>query len=150
MDSLVIDYDSAGKKKIINIAGIKNEWIDLPNDCLAVKRCFERGENNYGFDDYIAENGQIQFTITDTYKVEYLGMQEHVAELTDTPSINVIFHESVALGVSYKEANRVFMYDNETIKVQLYQEYTQAKTNANDKLSMQKRSRKRMKFAPFM
>lgn len=149
MDSLAIEYDSARKKKIINIPGIINEWIDLPNDCLAIKRCF-RGENNYGFDDYIVENGQIQFTITDNYKVEYLGMQEHVAELVDTPSISVMFHECLILGVSYKEANRIFMYDNEMIKVQLFQEYAQAKKNASSMASMQKRSRRKMKFAPFM
>lgn len=149
MDSLAVEYDSARKKIITNIAGIKDEWIDLPSDCLAVKRCF-KGDNNYVFDDYIVENGQIQFMITDTYKVEYLAMNPHVAELINTPSINIMFHETLAIGVAYKEANRIFMYDNEMIKVQLFQEYTQAKYKANSMASIQKRSRKRMKFAPFI
>lgn len=149
MDSLAIEYDSARKKIITTITATENEWIDLPSDCLAVKRCF-KGDNNYVYDDFIIENGQIQFTITDTYKVEYLGLQAHVTQITDIPSINIAYHEALALGVSHKEANRIFMYDNETIKVQLFQEYLQAKNQASGAASMQKRSRKRMKFAPFM
>ena len=148
MDSLAIDYDSAGKKTTYTITATKGTWTDLPSDCIAVKRCF-KDNSEYNYDDFIIENGQIQFNTDGTYTIEYLALQSHVTALNEVPGINIIFHEALSLGVAYKEACRNFMYDNDTVKSQLYVEYTSAKETAKSRASNSKRSRKRIKYADF-
>lgn len=148
MDSLVVDTDSAGKKKPITIDAISGEWIDLPVDYVAIKRCI-RAENNQVYDDFLIENNQIQFKISGEYRVEYITMQDHVLSLEDTPPINIIFHETLALGASYKEAARIFMYDNNNIKAQLFSEYMEERNKAIKKATNTKRSRRRIQYADF-
>lgn len=146
MDGLVIDSDSAGKKATIDVTAVANEWIDLPVDYVAVKRCIK---NNQVYDDFLIENNQIQFKESGDYKVEYIKMQDHVSALADTPSINVIYHETLALGAAYKEAARIFMYDNNNIKAQLFSEYMTERNKAIKKATNTKRSRRRIQYADF-
>jgi len=152
MDSLATKYDSAGKKVIANIEGTENEWIDLPSDCIAVKRCF-KDDNNYVNDDFLVENSQIQFTIPGTYKTEYIATQTHVTGLTDTPATNVLYHEALAYGVAFRETTRIFLLEDMfegNNKIMLLQEFNAKADEANTKLTSMKHSRKRMKYAPFM
>lgn len=149
MDSLVIDTDSAGKKATITLTAVANEWIDLPVDYIAIKRCINT-ENNRVCDEFFIENSQIQFRISGEYRVEYIKMQDHVLSLEDTPPINIIFHETLALAAAYKEASRIFMYDNNNIKAQLYGEYMAERKKAIIKATDTKRSRKRIRYADFM
>lgn len=148
MDSLVLDSDSAGKKATTYIYAEKNAWTDLPRDYVAVKRCI-RIDNNRVTDEFLIENDQIQFNIPGDYKIEYIKMHDHVQSLEDTPPINVIYHETIALGVAFKEASRIFMYDNNNIKAQLYGEFMGAMKQAISKASNTKRSRKRIEYADF-
>lgn len=148
MDSLVVDADSAGKKETIIIDVIEGEWADLPVDYVAIKRCI-RAENNQVYDEFLIENNQIQFRISGEYRVEYITMQDHVLSLEDTPPINIIFHETLALGASYKEAARIFMYDNNNIKAQLFSEYMAERGKAIKKATNTKRSRRRIQYADF-
>lgn len=147
MDSLTM-YDSACKKATNTIITTKGTWTDLPSNCIAVKRCF-KNDNEYNYDNFIIENGQIQFKTDGTYSIEYLALQDHVTTLSEVPGVSVIFHEALALGVAYKESCRVFMYDNDTVKVQLFGEYTNAKETAKGRASNSKRSRKRITYADF-
>ena len=146
MDSLVIESDSAGKKVVSYVYSIPNEWSDLPENCITVKRCFK---DNSLCDDFLVENNQIQFRVPGEYRIEYITNHDYVKDLKDTPAINIIYHETLALGVAYKEANRVFMYDNQEVKLQLYGEYRTSLLKAINKASNVKRSRKRMKYADF-
>ena len=148
MDSLVVDADSAGKKETIIIDATQGEWTDLPFDFVAVKRCI-RTENNQVCDEFLIENSQIQFRISGEYRVEYITMQDHVSSLEDTPPINIIFHETLALGAAYKEAARIFMYDNNNIKAQLFSEYMEERKKAIRKATNTKRSRRRIRYADF-
>lgn len=151
MDNLTVKYDSAGQKKILVVSGIKGEWQDLPNDCVTLKRCNENG-SEFIYDNFYVENGQIQFGNTAEYKIEYIALQEHVTALTDTPNINIAYHECLAYGVAFKEATRIFMYEDMVEgnqKFILLQEFNKKAIEANNKVSNSKRSRKRIKYADF-
>ncbi len=151
LSELAMKYDSAGRKKIAYIDAEKSEWYDLPKDCLAVKRCIN-DENNYVCDYFIIENGQIQFTISGSYKIEHIAAQNCVINITDIPGINLAYHEALAYGVAFKETNRIFMHEDMiqgNNKYLLMQEYLLKSKEANDKLSTMKRSRRRINYSPF-
>lgn len=153
MKELAIKYDAtAAKKKTIYIDGEKNEWTDLPKDCLSVKRCI-REENNYVYDEFLIENQQITFAIPGTYKVECIMPHCSVKDISDTPDINAAFHDAISYGVAFKETNRIFMHEDMfqgNNKTFLFQEYNKMAGEANSKLLGMKKSRRRIKFTPFL
>lgn len=150
INDLAIRFETAGKKLTDTISAIKNRWIDLPNSCLSVKRCLL---DDMIYDDFLIENGQIQFPITHDFNIEYLTYPDRVVELADTPNMHEAFHEALAYYVAYKEMTRIFMHEDLTEgsnKILLITEYHRKAEQANIKLSTMKKSRRRIKRAPFI
>jgi len=150
MDSLVVDADSAGKKEVAYLYGIKDIWTDLPNNCIAIKRCFK---GDVLEDDFLIENGQIKFPTEGEHKVEYIATQDNVTALTNTPGINQLFHEALAYYVAYKEMTRIFMHEDlieGNNKILLITEYHRKAEQANRTLQTMKKSRRRIKYAPMI
>lgn len=150
MNDLAIQYDEAGKKEVTYLYGTKDIWTDLPNNCIAIKRCFK---GNVLEDDFLIENGQIKFPTEGEHKVEYIATQDNVTALTDTPGINQLFHEALAYYVAYKEMARIFMHEDLTEgnhKVLLLAEYRRKSGLASTKLRTIKKSRQRIKYSPMI
>lgn len=152
MQELAVKYDAtAAKKKNIYIDAEKSEWIDLPEDCLSVKRCINE-ENNYVYDEFLIENQQISFAVHGSYKIECIAPHCSVKDISETPGINIAFHDAIACGVAFKETNRIFMHEDMfqgNNKTFLLQEYSRKATEANIKLLGMKKSRRRINYAPF-
>jgi hypothetical protein len=144
MDSLA-KYDEAGKKNTTTMTAVKDIWYDLPQ-CLSVKRVLL---NNLKYDDFVIENGQIQFKLDGTYTIEYIGLQDRVLTLEDTPPINVIFHEALAYGVAYNEYMRIFMHEDNN-SVFLLAQFEKKSSEAVARARLMKKSRKRVKYVPFI
>lgn len=150
MNDLAIQYDEAGKKEVTYLYGTKDIWTDLPNNCIAIKRCFK---GDVLEDDFLIENGQIKFPTEGEHKVEYIATQDNVTALTDTPGINQLFHEALAYYVAYKEMTRIFMHEDlieGNNKILLITEYHRKAEQANKTLQTMKKSRRRIKYAPMI
>lgn len=150
MADLVTRFDEAGKKETTYLYGISDMWTDLPDNCIAVKRCYKGSmlEN-----DTLIENGQVKFPTEGEHKVEYIAMQDNVTLLTNTPGINRLFHDALAYYVAYKEMTRIFMHEDLTEgnnKILLITEYHRKAEQANKKLTTMKKSRRRIKYAPMI
>lgn len=150
MTELATRFDSAGKKETTYLYGINDMWTDLPDNCIAVKRCF-KGDTLT--DDFLVENGQIKFHTEGEYKVEYIATQDNVTSLTATPQINILFHNALAYYVAYKEMTRIFMHEDlieGNNKILLVTEYHRQAEQANKKLTTMKKSRRRIKYTPMI
>jgi hypothetical protein len=150
MNELATKFDEAGKKEVTYLYGVDEVWTDLPDRCTSVKRV---SKNNIPVTDYLIENGQIKFPTVGEHKVEYIAMQDRVTKLSDTPSINELFHEALAYYVAYREMTRIFMHEDLTQgnnKILLLSEYNREAELANTKLRTMKKSRQRVKYAPMI
>lgn len=151
MNDLAVNYEEAGKRETTYLYGFDDGWTELPDNCLSVKRCFDK--NHIVTSDFVIENGLIKFDISGEYKVEFIRMNDRVNTLTETPSINALFHDALAYWVAYRETTRIFMHEdiNEgNNKIMLFTEFNRKSKQANAKLRTAKKSRKRIKFTPFM
>ena len=150
MNDLAIKYDEAGKKATSIVTVVKDAWNELPANCIAVKRCLL---NNYIYDDFVIENGQIKFNNAGTFTMEYITTQTPVVALANTPGVNIVFHEAIAYGVAYKESSRIFMHEDMVEgnqKFILLQEFNKKSLEAATKARLTKKSRQRVKYAPFI
>jgi hypothetical protein len=149
---LATRYDTAGVKETTYLYGI-DEWTDLPQECLAVKRVFK---NNEPYDDFIIENGKIKFDEEGEYKAELINLPLRFTSTTSydfTLNLNPLYMYAVCYFVAYKETSRIFMHEDMTQgnnKMMLLAEYNKRAEEAHSKIRDMKRSRKRMKYADFM
>lgn len=151
LTELAIKYDTACRKETTNVYGLKGHWIDLPYDCIAVRRCIHECPN-VAVADYIVENQQIRFDREGVYRIEYLTPYCKVKEMTDRPRLNMLYHDAICYGVAFKETNRIFVHEDMiqgNNKYLLFQEYTVKAEDANAKLSTMKRSKKRIHYPDF-
>jgi len=148
---LATRFDSAGVKETTYLYGIDEDWTDLPEMCVTVKRIFK---DDVPYDDFVIENGKIKFAQTGEYKAEIISIPIISNTSTETTlNINPLYLYAICYYVAYKETSTIFMHEDMVEgnnKSVLLLEYYKKAEEANSRIGNMKRSRKRIKYAPFM
>ena len=154
---LATRFDTAGVKEITYLYGIDEDWTDLPETCIAVKRVFK---DNQPYDDFVIENGKIKFAQTGEYKAELITAPYNppldvdvITGPTLTLKINPLYLYAICYYVAYRETASIFMHEDIVAgnnKSMLLLEYNKRAEEANRKLRGMKKSRSRMKYPDFM
>lgn len=142
INELAIEYDTACKRKFLDIEAIEDTWIDLPQNFLTIIRCLDSYDNK--FYDFKVEYGQIKFPYSDKFNIAYLEYPQSCSTETETLDINTAYHYAISLFVAAREKQRLFG-NEDTDYVRLMQEYKEKAFKANIRLMRGKKTRRRMK-----
>lgn len=150
MLELAIKYDTACKKDISNITTNGKVWEVVGSDVVAIKRAYKvDGNSKITYNNFLYENGQIQFNDKGDYEVEYIRPHDEMKNIINTPEINSLYHVAIVYYVAYDELCRVFMHEDTNKDYLLERFYVKAK-EANNKLAFAKRTGKLMAKQPFI
>lgn len=112
VEIISIKYNEVGKKKTVTYvidASNVSTWLDLPSDFLAERRTYTDYENSTlqyadkAPNEYLIENEQIRYDNQGIYTIEYVAIPDEVVNISQTPSINKLYHA----GISYYVAARI-------------------------------------------
>lgn len=147
MDVIVRDYNEIGKKKnvIFDVTSSNvSAWLDLPTDFVAEKRTYLTGEKStlqyaaYEPNGYIIENEQIRFDEEGSYTMEYIAIPPYMSNISETPSINAMYHPGISYYVASRIATEIYG-DEETEKLMLRQQFEEYIQKAYARLNTRKR-----------
>lgn len=147
---LATSYDTACKKDVMIVNTEGDVWEDIAEDIVAAKRAYKvDGKHKEQCYDFLIENQAIKFPEKGRYEVEVLVVPDKLKSLSNTPEINMLYHEAITFYIAYEEFCRVFMHED-TNKDFLLSRYRELALRAHHKLSFQKRSRKTIPASPFI
>lgn len=150
MLELATKYSTACKKDFLDVEATAEEWEELTEDVVAIKRVYKHEQGTkVPYDSYVVENDHIRFLDNGRYTLEVLCPPDELKNLANTPEINFMYHEAITFFVAYEEYSRVFMHED-TNKDFLLSRFNDLAQKAHNKLIFQKRSRKHLPAPAFI
>ncbi len=123
LNILAILYDTAKVQTTTTIACTDEDvYYALPAGCISVFRVEDSDGLEYNKLFYRVEAGNIKFEDEDTFTVVYLARAASVTLDSQTPTINDLYHRTLAKYVAYKELKTIKIKEAEDYKTDFFQE----------------------------
>lgn len=140
MRKLALKYDSAKKLCDAPLSATiqADEPYALPTDCLTVKRVATSG-GVLVKDFRVDERNRLDLSVSGTFNIEYLSLPTDVASLTDDPSVNVLYWDTLGIYIALKHLRHIGAEaDYQSV---LFQDFESSATDVNAALTQKKRPR---------